>query len=64
MNRTAPTAEFYLLKVFRYADRYAGLLMKYFADRQAPGRHSAILRTELVLSNDGLAWHARTAART
>jgi hypothetical protein len=55
-EQDAPTAEFYLLKVFRYADRYVGLLMKYFADPQAPGRHSAILRTELVLSNDGLDW--------
>ena len=51
-----PTTEFYLLKVFRYADRYAGLLMKYYADPNQPSRHSAIIRTEFVLSQDGLAW--------
>jgi hypothetical protein len=51
-----PTTEFYLLKVFRYADRYVGLLMKYYADPNLPGRHSAIVRTELVLSKDGLVW--------
>ena len=51
-----PTTEFYLLKVFRYVDRYVGLLMKYYADPRLPNRHSAIVRTELVLSKDGLAW--------
>lgn len=52
----APTCEFYLLKVFRYRDRYAGFLMKYYADPAAPGKHSSLYRNELVLSQDGIHW--------
>ncbi len=52
----APTCEFYLLKAFRYGDRYAGFLMKYYADPSAPGKHSSLYRNELVLSRDGIHW--------
>lgn len=52
----APACEFYLLKAFRYGDRYAGFLMKYYADPSAPGKHSALYRNELILSPDGITW--------
>ena len=52
----APTCEFYLLKAFRYGDRYAGFLMKYYADPNSPGKHSALYRNELILSRDGINW--------
>jgi len=52
----APTCEFYLLKAFRYGDRYAGFLMKYYADPDSPGKHSGLYRNELVLSRDGITW--------
>jgi hypothetical protein len=52
----APETEFYLLKVFHYIDRYTGLLMKYYGDPEQPGKHSAILRYEIVFSPDGRNW--------
>ncbi|MCX7427477.1 MAG: hypothetical protein NTW96_17845 [Planctomycetia bacterium] len=54
--RDAREAEFYLFKVFRYGHGYAGLIMKYYADPAKPGKHSAILRHELAVSEDGRAW--------
>lgn len=48
--------EFYLMKVFRYGHAFAGLVMKYYADPAKPGKHSAILRYELVVSEDGRQW--------
>ncbi|NUQ65303.1 MAG: hypothetical protein HUU20_22785 [Pirellulales bacterium] len=54
--RDAPDAEFYLFKVFRYGHGYAGLIMKYYADPAKPGKHSAILRHELAVSEDGRTW--------
>ncbi|MCA9425297.1 MAG: hypothetical protein KC994_09500 [Candidatus Omnitrophica bacterium] len=52
----APTTEFYLINVFRYADRYAGIVMKYYADPTQPKKHSGILKYELVTSPDGIEW--------
>ncbi len=52
----APTCEFYLLKAFRYGNRYAGFLMKYYADPNAVGKHSGLYRNELILSRDGVNW--------
>jgi hypothetical protein len=54
--RDAAETEFYLFKVFRYGLGYAGLLMKYYADPARPREHSAILRFELAVSEDGRAW--------
>jgi hypothetical protein len=54
--KDAPSTEFYLMKVFRYADRWVGLVMVYYADPKHPNRHSGILRYELVVSRDGHAW--------
>ncbi|MBI5093602.1 MAG: hypothetical protein HZB26_14305, partial [Candidatus Hydrogenedentes bacterium] len=51
-----PDAEFYYLKVFPYAGRYLGLLMKYYADPSNPGKHSAIMPTELIVSDDARTW--------
>ena len=51
-----PTTEFYLLKVFPYYGRQVGLVMKYFADPKAVGKHSGIIESELVLSDDGRTW--------
>lgn len=52
----APTCEFYLLKAFKFGDRYAGFLMKYYADPNTPGKHSSLYRNELILSPDGITW--------
>ncbi len=52
----APTTEFYLMKVFPYADRYLGIVMKYYADPTQPKKHSGILKYELVVSADGHHW--------
>jgi hypothetical protein len=52
----APETEFYLLKVFAYGDGYAGLIMKYFGDPKSPNKHSAILKYELIVSNDARTW--------
>jgi hypothetical protein len=52
----ADDTEFYIFKVFRYGRGYAGLIMKYYADPAHPGKHSAILRYELAVSEDGRAW--------
>jgi len=51
-----PTTEFYYMKAFPYADRYLGLLMKYYADPDKPGQHSAILSNELMVSDDARTW--------
>lgn len=52
----APETEFYLMKAFPYGSGYAGLIMKYFADPAKPKQHSAILKTELILSHDARRW--------
>ncbi len=52
----APETEFYLMKVFSYADRLVGLLMVYYGDPTRPNQHSSLLRNELVFSNDGRRW--------
>ena len=52
----APETEFYLLKVFAYGGGYAGLIMKYCGDPNAPNKHSAILKYELIVSGDARAW--------
>ncbi|HOX38932.1 MAG TPA: hypothetical protein PL033_13155 [Candidatus Brocadiia bacterium] len=52
----APDVEFYLMKAFRYGGAYAGLLMKYYADPEAPGKHSAICKYELIASRDAKKW--------
>jgi len=54
--RDARETEFYLFKVFRYGHGYAGLIMKYYADPTKPGKHSATLRHELAVSEDGRTW--------
>jgi hypothetical protein len=54
--KDARDTEFYLFKVFRHGHGYAGLIMKYYADPTKPGRHSAILRHELAVSEDGRTW--------
>ncbi|MCC6491369.1 MAG: hypothetical protein IT364_28020 [Candidatus Hydrogenedentes bacterium] len=51
-----PETEFYLMKVFQYGSGYAGLIMKYYADPQKPKLHSAILKYELVVSEDTRTW--------
>ncbi len=51
-----PETEFYLMKAFRYGGRVLGLIMKYYADPALPGKHSAILKYELVVSPDSLHW--------
>lgn len=51
-----PETEFYLMKVFRYGEGYAGLIMKYYADPEKPNLHSAILKHELVVSEDTRTW--------
>jgi hypothetical protein len=51
-----PDTEFYLMKAFRHGDGFAGLLMKYYADPKLPGRHSAILQNELIVSKDAVHW--------
>lgn len=51
-----PETEFYLMKVFRYGDGFAGLVMKYYADPKLPGKHSAILENELIVSKDAIHW--------
>ncbi len=48
--------EFYLMKVFPYGNRYAGLLMRYQADPDRPGKHGSTTTTEFLLSDDGIAW--------
>lgn len=55
-GQDAPATEFYLLKVFRYVDRWVGLLMVYYGDPGRPHRHSALVRTELVFRGDGRDW--------
>ena len=52
----APETEFYLLKVFAYGEGYAGLIMKYYGDPNAPNKHSAILKHELIVSGDARDW--------
>lgn len=52
----APETEFYLLKVFRYGEGYAGLIMKYYGDPNAPNKHSGIMKYELIVSGDARAW--------
>lgn len=51
-----PETEFYLMKAFRYGRGYLGLVMKYFGDPKAPGKHSAILEYELIASDDARTW--------
>lgn len=51
-----PETEFYLMKTFPYGGGYLGLIMKYFGDPANPGKHSAILKNELLTSRDGLQW--------
>lgn len=51
-----PETEFYLMKAFRYRHGVLGLLMKYYADPALPGKHSAILCNELMVSRDGITW--------
>jgi hypothetical protein len=51
-----PETEFYLMKVFRYGSAYAGLIMKYYADPEKPNQHSALLKHELVVSEDTRSW--------
>lgn len=51
-----PETEFYLLKVFRYGQGFAGIIMKYYADPNLPNKHSAILKNELVVSKDARTW--------
>jgi hypothetical protein len=51
-----PETEFYLMKAFPYAGRYAGLLFKYYADPASPKRHSAIYANELMVSDDARSW--------
>jgi hypothetical protein len=51
-----PETEFYLMKAFRYGDGVLGLIMKYYADPALPGKHSAILKNELIVSRDGVQW--------
>lgn len=51
-----PRTEFYLMKAFPYGNGYAGLVMKYYGDPAMPGKHSAILKTELVVSRDARTW--------
>ena len=55
-DQDAPSCEFYLLKVFRYCDRYVGLIRKYYADPTTPGKHGNIWRCELIFSDDGARW--------
>jgi hypothetical protein len=51
-----PETEFYLMKAFPYAGRYAGLLFKYYADLAVPKKHSAIYVNELIVSDDTRNW--------
>lgn len=55
-DQDPPETEFYLMKVFRYGNGYAGLIMKYYADPAKPNEHSAILSNELVVSEDTRTW--------
>lgn len=48
--------EFYYMRPFHHAGRYAALLMKYYADPLKPGKHSALTETELIVSSDGRQW--------
>ena len=52
----APETEFYLLKVFSYGGKYAGLIMKYYGDPKLPNKHSGILKYELIVSDDARTW--------
>lgn len=52
----APETEFYLFKVFAYSGKYLGLLMKYYGDPDKPKQHSAILKHELLVSDDAVVW--------
>jgi hypothetical protein len=51
-----PETEFYLMKAFSYAGRYAGLLFKYYADPASLKKHSAIYVNELIVSDDARNW--------
>jgi len=51
-----PETEFYLMKAFPYAGRFAGILFKYYADPALPNKHSAIYRNELIVSDDAHTW--------
>ncbi len=55
-SQDARECEFYLMKTFRYGEAYAGLVMKYYADPKLPGKHSAILKYELIVSENGRTW--------
>ncbi len=52
----APDTEFYLMKAFAYGGGYAGLILKYYADPAAPGKHSALYQHELIVSRDARQW--------
>jgi hypothetical protein len=51
-----PETEFYLMKAFPYGHRFLGLLMKYFADPKLPHQHSAIMKYEVIVSEDARHW--------
>lgn len=55
-DQDPPETEFYLMKAFPYEGRYLGILMKYFGDPANPGKHSAIIRNELLFSEDARHW--------
>jgi hypothetical protein len=44
------------MKAFRYGGRVLGLVMKYYADPALPGKHSAIMKYELIVSRNGVQW--------
>ena len=48
--------EFYLLTVFPHGGRYLGVLLKYMGDPGNPGRHSGIMPSELIVSDDAVHW--------
>lgn len=51
-----PRTEFYMMKAFPYGHGYGAVLLKYYADPSAPGRHSAIYKMELMVSRDARNW--------
>jgi hypothetical protein len=55
-DQDAPDAEFYVMKAFWHAHRYAAVLLKYYRDPAYPNRHSGVYRRELLLSRDGECW--------
>lgn len=48
--------EFYLLTVFPHSSLYLGVLLKYMGDPGNPGRHSGIMPSELIVSDDAVHW--------